>query len=558
MKAKQLFILILLLSFSVRAQSVSLSWQKCYGGTSSDYASMIVATSDGGSIKVGEVLSNNGDVIGNHGDSDTWVVKSDVNGNVLWKRCLGGTLGEYSSKICQANNGGYLVVFSSESSNGDLLINYGSVDICLAKLDNNGLVEWIHSYGGSGTEYTGGVVSTSDGGFVILGASDSNDGDVSGNNGGGDTWVFKVDSFGQMIWQHCYGGLSGDGMRDIQLTNDGGFILVGSTNSNTGMFASNHGNNDYWVLKLTSSGALEWSKCFGGSIDEHGYSIKQTIDNGYILIGSTQSNDGNVSGNHSFQQADLWVVKINEFGNMLWQKCYGGTAQDWGYNVVLNTNNGYFISGTVQSNNGDIIGSNGSADYWVAEIDSIGGIIHSYCFGGSSVENLKNIDKTLDGKLIILGNTVSTNGDVSGNHGQTDLWVVKFCFPKVKQIYATAVDSILINGVTYTQSGFYVDTLANLNSCDSIFYINLDISYTGLNENNFNDISIYPNPASELLCIEVANLGSYKNYFLFDINGNQILTGTIEEVKSYINVSKLSKGIYFLKMDNQFEKVIIE
>jgi hypothetical protein len=550
-------VFICLFSYFLNAQSVSLEWQKCYGGTSSDYAGMIIATSDGGLIKVGEVLSNNGDVSGNHGDTDTWVVKSDVDGNIQWQRCLGGTLGEYGSRICQANDGGYLVVFSSESSNGDLIFNYGSVDVCLAKLDSNGLVEWIHTYGGSGTEATAGVVSTNDGGFVILGASNSNDGNVSGNNGSGDTWIFKVDSIGQIIWQYCYGGANSDGMRDIQLTNDGGFILVGSTNSNTGIFASNHGNNDYWVIKLTSTGTLEWSKCFGGSIDEHGYSIKQTIDNGYILIGSTQSNDGNVSGNHSYQQADLWVVKINEFGDILWQKCYGGTAQDWGYNVVLNSNNGYFISGTVQSNNGDIIGSNGSADYWVAEIDSIGGIINSYCFGGSSVENLKNIDNTADGKLIILGNTVSTNGDVSGNHGQTDLWVVKFCFPKVEQIYATAVDSILINGITYTQTGFYVDTVSNLNSCDSIFYINLDISYTGLEENNSNQFSVYPIPATDLLFIEVSNLDLYRNYSLFDINGNKILTGTMDSNKNTISVSQLSKGVYILKLNNQFKKVII-
>jgi hypothetical protein len=172
-------------------------------------------------------------------------------------------------------------------------------------------------------------------------------------------------------------------------------------------------------------------------------------------------------------------------------------------------------------------------------------------------DDLKNIDKSIDGKFIILGNTPSTNGDVSGNHGQTDLWVVKFCFPKVKQIYATAVDSISINGVTYTQTGFYVDTVSNLNSCDSIFYINLDISYTGLEENNSKEFSVYPIPASDLLYIEVSNLDLYRNYSLFDINGNKILTGTMDSNKITISVSQLSKGVYILKLNNQFKKIII-
>jgi hypothetical protein len=545
----RILVLFLLNSFLVQSQSATLFWQKCYGGTSSDYADMITSTPDGGFVQIGNVMSNDGNVSGNHGDSDAWVVKSDVNGTIQWQKCLGGSLGEYKPRLTLTLDGGYLVVFGTESVDGTLSVNYGGVDICAVKLGASGTVEWVHTYGGSGSETSSSVIQLSDGGYVVSGITDSNNGDVSGNHGGIDAWVFKIDALGQLIWQHCYGGTENDVSRNIEQTNDAGFVLIGTTESTSGLFSSNHGGPDFWVFKITSSGTLVWTKCLGGLGADHGYSIKQTSDTGYILIGSTQSNDGNVSGNHS-QWADYWVLKLDFNGNLAWQKCFGGTLQDFGYDIQIESNNTFLIGGTSQSNNGDVVINHGNYDYWVARIDSIGGLMNQYSFGGSLPDDLKNMDKTADGNYVLYGNSVSNNFDVSGNHGQADFWVVKFCFPTITHIYETAEDSISINGVNYASSGIYYDTLNNVNGCDSIFIINLTISHLGFTENNIENIHLYPNPTNDILNVVMPS-GTDKNYVVFDSRGREVLEGKLNGTETQIDMKALTCGAYMLQIGEE-------
>lgn len=552
----RILLLCLLNTFFVNSQSATLFWQKCYGGTSTDFADKIKSTPDGGFIQVGNVASNNGNVSGNHGDSDAWVVKCDVVGNIQWQKCLGGSVGDYKPRLTLSSDGGYLVVFGSESVDGTLNVNYGSVDICAVKMGSSGNIEWINTYGGSGTESTGSVLQLSDGSYVISGSTESNDGNVTGNHGGIDGWIFKVNAFGQIIWKYCYGGTNNDIIRNMVQTSDGGFIFIGNTKSNTGIFSSNHGLSDYWIVKLTSSGTIVWQKCLGGSNDEDGYSIKQTSDNGYILNGWTQSNNGNVNGNHS-SFADYWVLKLDLLGNIVWQKCYGGTMQDFGYDIEIESNNSYLIGGTSQSTNGDVIINHGGYDYWIARIDTVGNLINQYSFGGSLGDDFKNMDKTIDDNYLLFGNSQSNNINVSGNHGQSDLWVVKFCFPKVNHINETASDSILINGINYTSSGIYYDTISNANSCDSILILNLTITHLGFEENNIENICVFPNPANEYVHVIVKNQGVNTEYSITDLNGKVVSCNHFETKEYSIPVSFLSKGIYTLKVNNFFKRIII-
>ena len=232
------------------AQAPAIEWQKCLGGTSEDIAYSIQQTSDGGFIVAGETLSNDGDVSGNHGGRDAWVVKLNSSGDIIWKKCLGGTDHDFAYSIQQ----------------------------------------------------------TSDGGFIVAGLTGSNDGDVSGNHGGSDAWVVKLNSSGNILWQKCLGGTDGDYANSIQQTSDGGFIVAGETESNDGDVSGNHGGFDSWVVKLNSSGNIEWQKCLGGTGWDWENSIQQTSDGGFIVAGYTNSNDGDVSGNHGSK--DYWVVKL--------------------------------------------------------------------------------------------------------------------------------------------------------------------------------------------------------------------------------------------------------
>jgi len=177
------------------------------------------------------------------------------------------------------------------------------------KLDGSGAILWQKCLGGTDYEDANSIQQTSDGGFIVAGGISSNDGDVSGNHGETDYWIVKLDGLGAIQWQKCLGGTDGEYALSIQQTSDQGFITAGYTNSNNGNVSGNHGTNDSWVVKLDGSGVIQWQKCLGGTNNDVAYSIQQTSDDGFIVAGYTNSIDGDVTGNHGGD--DSWVVKLS-------------------------------------------------------------------------------------------------------------------------------------------------------------------------------------------------------------------------------------------------------
>ena len=171
-------------------------------------------------------------------------------------------------------------------------------------------IAWQKCFGGSKDDEAKSIQQTSDGGFIVAGKTWSNDGDVTGNHGREDFWAVKLSATGAIQWQKCLGGSGWDVATSIQQTSDGGFIVAGRTNSNDGDVTGNHGNDDFWVAKLSSTGAIQWQKSLGGSGEDKAYSIQQTSDGGFIVAGYTASNDGDVTGNHGYD--DFWVVKLSK------------------------------------------------------------------------------------------------------------------------------------------------------------------------------------------------------------------------------------------------------
>ena len=210
--------------------------------------------------------------------------------------------------------------FTSRNTHIHPLSNITFITILLALILFNGVnnkslaqaptIEWQKCLGGTNDDRAYSIQQTSDGGFIVASITGSNDGDVSGNHGYDDAWVVKLNSSGNIEWQKCLGGTSYDVANSIQQTSDGGFIVSGYTGSNDGDVSGNHGVYDYWVVKLNSSGDIEWQKCLGGTDYDYAYSIHQTSDGGFIVAGNTASNDGDVSGNHG--ASDAWVVKLNK------------------------------------------------------------------------------------------------------------------------------------------------------------------------------------------------------------------------------------------------------
>jgi len=307
--------------------------------------------------------------------------------SIVWQKCLGGSNYDWAYSIQQTSDSGFIVAGWTKSNDGDVSRwhegyddDYGepTSDYWVVKLNSAGNIEWQKSLGGSGSDEAHSIQQASDGGFIVAGYTDSNDGDVSGHHGhigSSDYWVVKLNSAGEIIWQKCLGGSRGDYANSIQQTSDGGFIMAGATESNDGDVNGWHVGYirdfplpDYWVVKLDSSGNIEWQKCLGGSDWDGAYSIQQTTNGGFIVAGYSRSNDGDVSGNHGGY--DWWVVKLNSSGDIVWQKCLGGGSEDWAYSVQQTSDGGFIVAGGTESNDGDVSGNHGGGDFWVVKLSS--------------------------------------------------------------------------------------------------------------------------------------------------------------------------------------------
>lgn len=274
-----------------------------------------------------------------------------------WQKCLGGGGYDEASSTVKTTDGGF-VVAATDRSNGSIASCPGmGTQISLVKLSKTGSIQWKKCLGGYGNEEKPVIKNTPDGGFIVAAYSTSNDTIVGGNHGtsGSDVYVAKLDKNGDVEWQKLYGGSADDLASSIQVTDDGGYIYIGHTASNNGDVSGNHGSYDIWVVKISSTGAIQWQKCYGGSgkelVDLNSYSngvIQKTSDAGYVFVAQTQSTDGQVSGYHSSQYTrdDIWVVKLNVSGDVIWQKCLGGSLDDEAADIRQTADGGYFIAGT--------------------------------------------------------------------------------------------------------------------------------------------------------------------------------------------------------------------
>jgi len=427
---KKIIFLVMFFAFMGNAKTqVIIQWQKCLGGTNIDLAQSIQQTTDGGYIVAGVTGSNDGDVLGNHGLNDAWVVKLDASGSIQWQKCLGGSLNETAKSIQQTTDGGYIVAGYTRSNDGDVSGNHGIEDAWVVKLDAVGNIQWQKCLGGSSSEIAISIQQTTDSGYIVAGATDSNDGDVAGNNGGADVWVVKLDVGGNIQWQKCLGGIADESANSIQQTTDGGYILAGWTGSNNGDVSGSHGGVDAWIVKLDVGGNIQWQKCLGGSSEEIAYSIQQTLDGGYIVASRSHSIDGDVYGNNG--GGDAWIVKLDPVGNIQWQKCLGGSFFEEAKSIQQTTDGGYIVASLTESNNGNVIGNNGGYDMWLVKLDAIGNIQWQKCLGGSNMDYIQAVQQTIDNGYIVVGSTYSNDNYVSGNHGIGDIWIVKIIEPNI-------------------------------------------------------------------------------------------------------------------------------
>lgn len=324
-------------------------------------------------------------------------------------------------------------------------------------------IQWQKCLGGTGSETARNVIQTSDGGYISVGYTQSTDGDITLNHGSTDVWVQKVNSIGTLQWQKCYGGSLNENGFCIISTTDGGYMISGLTYSNDGEVSGNHTNSsvyhDAWLIKIDNIGNIQWQKCYGSSGIDYAKSVIQTSDGGYIFTGCCAENNGDVTGNHG--NLDVWCVKVNSNGVLQWQKSYGGTGQDESLNIEATSDGGYVICGFTSSIDGDVTGNHGGLnDAWLIKISSTGSIQWQKCYGGLNSEIAQGISLTFDGGFVFVGYSNSTNGDLTLNYGSNDVWVVKVNNTGVIQWQKTfgGSSSDKANEIIQTNDGNYLLT----------------------------------------------------------------------------------------------------
>ncbi len=359
-------------------------WTRTYGGSKYDCCNGIKQTSDSGYILVGSTESFG------QGLNDVYLIHIDKKGDTLWTNTYGGKDEDWGNSIGLTKDGGFIVAGRTKS------FNTSTSDVYLLRIKPDGDTLWTKTYYKNGLSADVGLSTqqTIDGGFVILGWTDY-------LNEHKDIYLIKTNSSGDTLWTKIYRhhvGSSDIGY-SIYETTDSGFIIAGSTSP------FNSGFTDLYLIKTNSKGDTTWTKTYGGYYFEQGLSVQQTHDGGYIIAGSSLSFG---AGNH-----DVYLVKTDAKGDSLWTKTYGGGDIDFGYSVQQTVDKGYVITGKTSSF------GNGGEDLYLIRTNEMGSVLWTKTYGGFTSEWGKSMCLVGDGGIIISGVSYSF-----GNGGG-DVYIVR-------------------------------------------------------------------------------------------------------------------------------------
>ena len=286
-------------------------WTRTYGGSNSDAGFSVQQTTDGGYIVAGKTNSFGA------GSDDVYLIKTDANGDIVWNRTYGGGSWDKGFSVQQTTDGGYIVAGWTWS------FGEGECDVYLIKTNSTGDTLWTRTYGGSDYDRGYCVQQTTDGGYIVAGYT------RSFGEGGRDVYLIKTYPNGDIVWTRTYGWSGNDEGYSVQQI-PGGYIVAGLTNS----FGE---DCDVFLIKTNSVGSTIWSNIYGGSDSDYGYSVQQTTDGGYIVAGYTRS--------FGAGSDDVYLIKTNSGGYTQWTRSYGGSYEDWGWSVQQTTDGGYIVAG---------------------------------------------------------------------------------------------------------------------------------------------------------------------------------------------------------------------
>ena len=373
---------ILLLLEPALAGAPPLKWQKTFGGSEGGEGHSVQQTSDAGYIITG--CSGASIPYGGY----VCLIKTDPNGNSDWQQTFGGGADDYGCSVQQTSDGGYIIAGWTST------FGSGGRDVYLIKTEPNGNSQWQKTFGGSDWDVGWSVQQTLDGGYIIAGDTSSF------GSGGRDVYLIKTEPNGNEKWQKTIGGSSHEWGESVQQTTDGGYIIAGITTS------YGAGSSDVYLIKTDPNGDKKWQKTFGGSDIDHGFSVHQTTDGGYIIAGITESYGAGL--------ADFYLIRTDPNGNSVWQNTFGGSDAEWCFSVQQTSDAGFIIAGVkgIYATPGDV---------YLVKTDPNGNSQWQKTLGGGSNGWAYSVQQTTDGGYIIAGRTKSYGAAYSA------VYLIKLC-----------------------------------------------------------------------------------------------------------------------------------
>jgi len=434
---------------------------KTYGDVCHDMGLSLDLTVDGGYVLLGHSENFGASLM------DIYLIKVDSTGMLEWQRVYGGAHYDFGQSVIQANDKGYVICGFTNS------FGLGGYDIYIIKTDSIGNIEWEKTFGGTNNDYGYCIRQTVDNGFIISGSTNSF------GSGGFDAILIKTDSLGNEEWSKYYGGVSNDGCYALEVTSDNGFILAGYTYSFGAL------SDDAMLIKTDSLGNTEWLEMYGFSNSERALSVKQTNDNGYIAVGSTNS-----IGNGS---DDIYLIRTNSTGDLLYFKSFGAAQSDKAFSIDIANDNGYVIIGQTTSYGA------GNEDLYVVKVDSLGNFLWQKTYGGL------NNDR---------GFTIKTTND----------------------------NGYIAIGTTYSYSSYY----------SYVFLVKMDSEGDAVHieKNIFSEpeIIVYPNPVKEHFIVQVQNDENIKYISIYNTLGQEVFYKELNQNAIKVDFSDKPSGLYFVNI----------
>lgn len=505
---------ILLLFFvALLNHSISQTFQRSFGGTGTDVATCIKSTLDSNYIISGITSSFS------NGDDDACLIKIDPAGNLLWSKSYGGQYKDRVYNVSTCSDGGFILTGYTTAGTNSYM------DLLLLRTDSDGTLKWSRSIGGSLDDFGWYVTETDDGGFLAGGST------RSFNAGIYDGYIVKTDSAGTLLWTKVMGGTNTDQFYGMGKTNDGGYIITGST------FTNSFGSSDIWLVKINTAGDTLWTRQYGKATEDAGNTVIQTSDGGYMITGDLHLDLQAVKHNSC-------LLKTDSQGNMQWVKTYGSTGgREFGWDIK-ETGNGYLLLGST-----GFFGNGGGGDMLAVRTDTSGNMKWAKAYGTSTFDDFWYSIQTPDSGTMMVGSTAGgyeifvARADSSGNSSCNTVTIMPTVMTHVLQ---ERRGTNITSGGTASNANFLTLTYS-FTSADPCAMVPIDEGGLSVPQ-----VLIYPNPFSESAVLSLLGDEPSSNLEirLFDVFGREVARIPVTSRQSQITRSGLPGGVYFYRLES--------